>query len=106
MLVATPTMVYILEYTTAVYFSSLPGPDTSTIPLPYSNTVYGWRPVTDALSLPESKVDDFVQWCLNTCAPLSLHTVLLQMLTRCTSIEQEYTIACKVVDWCTVMKLM
>ena len=44
-----------------------------------------------------TKVDEFVQWCLNRCAPLSLHAHLLQLLTQCTSIEQKYSIACKVV---------
>ena len=105
-LVAIPTMVSIVEHTIAVYFTTLPAPETSSIPLPYSETVYGWSAVTNALSIPGTKVEEFVQWCLSRCAALSLHTHLLQLLTQCTSIEQEYSIACKVVEWCTLMKPM
>ena len=105
-LVAIPTMVSVVEHTIAVYFTTLHAPDTSSIPLPYSETVYGWSDVTNSLSIPGTKVDEFVQWCLNRCAPLSLHAHLLQLLTQCTSIEQEYSIACKVVEWCTLMKPM
>ena len=71
--------------------STLPAPDTSSIPLPYNETVYGWSAVTNTLSIPGTKVDEFVQWCLSRCAPLSLHAHLLQLLTQCTSIEQEYS---------------
>ena len=86
--------------------STLHAPETSSIPLPYSETVYGWSAVTNVLSIPGTKVEEFVQWCLSRCAALSLHTHLLQLLTQCTSIEQEYSIACKVVEWCTLMKPM
>ena len=34
-------MVSVVEHTIAVYFTTLPAPETSSIPLPYSETVYG-----------------------------------------------------------------
>ena len=46
-LVAIPTMVSVVEHTIAVYFTTLPAPETSSIPLPYSETVYGWSAVTN-----------------------------------------------------------
>ena len=51
-LVAIPTMVSVVEHTIAVYFTTLvtgTAPETSSIPLPYSETVYGWSAVTNAL---------------------------------------------------------
>ena len=47
---------------------------TCSIPLPYSETVYGWSAVTNALSIPGTKVDEFVQWCLSRCAALSAYS--------------------------------
>ena len=40
-------MVNVVEHTIAVYFTTLPAPETSSIPLPYSETVYGWSAVTN-----------------------------------------------------------
>lgn len=100
------TMMLVLEHTIGCFFSGdiLP-PQATSLELP-PDTVngYGWKYITNALSLPEDSTDDICKNCISEYAVLIMHAQLMLELPYCTSSEQEFRIAVKVVQWCTQLK--
>ena len=94
----------VIENALIAHFKSLPVPEHEAVQLPSREDGYGWREVQAALSVPEAAQKELIEYCITECACLSLHVQLMQMFPLCTSIDQEYTIICDVVQWCTKLK--
>ena len=100
------TMVVMVEHTINSFFASnfMP-PQSTTLELPPDLVNgYGWKFVTNALTLPVDSTDELYQNCISECAVLIIHAQLMQELPHCTSPAEEFRIAVKVVQWCTQLK--
>ena len=97
-------MASVVEHAIECHFKAVAKPDSPNLELPSDVSLYGWRGVTMAFAMPEASLEEFCQTAISNCAALTLHVHLLQLLPRCTSLEQEFAIAVRVVQWCTQMK--
>jgi hypothetical protein len=98
------TLIQILEKAMCVHFSVLVAPTGKRLELPRDPDGYGWHGVTSALSLPQAKMEEVCQTCLSECAGLVLNAHLLQALPLCSSLQQEFRVAAKCIQWCTQLK--
>ncbi len=97
-------MASIVENSIIAYFKYRSLPTCNTVQLPPSDDGYGWNDIKLSVVVPEAAYKEFTEHCIIECACLSLNTRLMQLLSVCTSLEQEYKIACDVVQWCTKLK--
>ena len=98
------TLVKILEKAIQKHFGVLPKPTSEKHELPQDPNGYGWHGVTSYLALPPAKMDEVCHTCLAECAGLVLNGHLLQALPQCSSLQQEFRVAAKTVQWCTQLK--
>ena len=98
------TLVRVLEKAIYVHFSVLPAPTGKRLELSQDPNGYGWHGVTSALALPQEKMEEVCQACLSECAGLVLNAHLLQALPQCSSLQQEFRVAAKTIQWCTQLK--
>ena len=103
-IVSLSCMIKVVEHAIECHFKAIAKPDTPNLQLPQDINGYGWEGVTSSLVIPETSLEEFCQNCVGDCAALVLHTHLLQILPRCSSLRQEFDVAIRVVQWCTQMK--
>ena len=99
-----PTLVKVLEKAIATHFNALTPPLSKQLKLPQDEGGYGWHGVTSHLSLPEAKMVEVCQSCLTECAALVLNAHLLQALPQSSSLQQEFRVVGKTIQWCTQLK--
>lgn len=101
-----PTLVKILEHAISAHFVAMETPKTmpDQVMLPRDALGYGWHGVTSHLSLLETTMEEVCRTALSECAGLVLHAHLLQTLPNCSSLEEEYRVAVKTVQWSTQLK--
>ncbi len=97
-------MATVAEHVTEYYFKTLVKPQSADLELPQNVAAYGWQGVTASLVMPEASLDEFCQIAVSDCAALVLHAHIMQLLPRCSSLEQELGIAAQLVQWCTQLK--
>ncbi len=97
-------MCCVVEHAIEYHFQALTAPDSSTLELPQDALSYGWHGVASSLVMPEASVEEFCQVAVGDCALLTLHAHILQWMPQSHSLEQEFGIAVKVVQWCTQLK--
>ena len=103
-LVDITILVKISEKAIQTHFNVLPKPSSEILDLKHDPNGYGWHGVTTYLSLPQAKKEEVCQVCIAECAGLVLHGHLLQAIPQSTTLQQEYRIAAKIVQWCTQLK--
>ena len=99
-----PTLVKILEKCIETHFKAILVPTSKTLALPQDPNGYGWHGITSNLSLPQSKAESVCRAALVECTGLVLHAHLLEALPQSTSLQQEFRIAIKAVQWVTQLK--
>lgn len=105
-MVDVTTLVKILEKSISTHFNAVATPELKPeqLSLPADPGGYGWEAVTSHLSLPPQKMEEVCQSCLGECAGLVLHAHLLQCLPLCSSLEEEYRMVVKIVQWSSQLK--
>jgi len=97
-------MTKVVEHAIECHFKAVPKPEHAALQLPPSVNGYGWHSVTTSLVMPEDSTEEFCQACIVECATLTLHAHLLQTLPNCTNLDQEFSVALRVVQWCSQIK--
>ena len=97
-------MGHVVENSISTYFKYRPLPEIQSAQLPYSEDKYGWKDVTLSMVVPETASKEFQEHCITECACLSLHARLIQIFPHFTSIEQEFSLACDIIQWCSKLK--
>lgn len=103
-LVSLPCMIKVVEHAIECHFQAVPKPEHTTLQLPPSVNSYGWHNVTACLVMPEESSEEMCQACISECATLTLHAYLLQTVPLSTSLDQEFGIALRVIQWCSQIK--
>lgn len=98
-----PTMVEIIEKSIESFFTTLVKPSDLVASL--ESTGFGWYSVTNAMVIPETIMAEFRSTCVEKCACLSLHAMLLQMLPNCKNYAEERVVLGTVIEWCMQIKL-
>ena len=98
-----PTMVEIIEKSIESFFTTLVKP--SDLVAPPESTGFGWYSVTSAMVIPETIMAEFRSTCVEKCACLTLHAMLLQMLPNCQNYIEERQLLGTIMDWCMQIKL-
>ena len=98
-----PTMVEIIEKSIESFFTALVKPsDLTASP---ESTGFGWYSVTGAMVIPETIMAEFRSTCVEKCACLTLHAMLLQILPNCKNYAEEKQVLDTVINWCMQIKL-
>ena len=102
-LASIPTMVDIIEKSIESFFTALARP--SEMAAPPESTGFGWYNVTTAMLIPETIMAEFRSTCVEKCACLTLHAMLLQTLPNCMNYAEERKLLGTIIDWCIQIKL-
>lgn len=102
-LASIPTMVEIIEKSIESYFATTAKPDD--MATPSESTGFGWYNVIDAMVVPDTILAEFHRTCVDKCACLALHALLLQTLPMCKNYAEEKKILGTIIDWCMQIKL-
>ena len=109
-LAAMPHMVQLLETCIETHFTgmSLPSPEEVTgtdgvMLLPRENG-YGWKPICDALTIPEMSEQEYIAASLEFGCCLTLFSKILLDLPNCRSLKEELLCARTLAGWCTGIK--
>ena len=98
-----PTMVEIIEKSIESFFTTLVKPSALTAPAESSG--FGWYSVTNAMVVSETILAEFRSTCVEKCACLTLHAMLLQTLPSCKNYADEKQLLSTIIDWCMQIKL-
>ena len=98
-----PTMVEIIEKAIESFFTILAKP--SAVMASPESSGFGWYNITTAMVIPETIMAEFRSTCVNNCACLTLHALLLQSLPTCKSYADERHMLGSIIDWCMQIKL-
>lgn len=96
-------MVDIIEKSIESFFTGLAKPRDMTAPP--ESTGFGWYSITGAMLIPETIMGEFRSTCVEKCACLTLHAMLLQSLPTCQNYTQEKKMLTTIIDWCIQIKL-
>lgn len=97
-------MVEIIEKSIESFFAALAKPNDVTV-VPPDSSGFGWYNVISAMVIPETIMAEFRSTCVNKCACLTLHAMLLQTLPTCKNYVQERQMLGTIIDWCMQIKL-
>ena len=98
-----PTMVEIIEKSIESFFTTLVKP--SYLEGSPESTGFGWYSVTNAMVIPETIMAEFRSTCVEKCACLALHAILIQTLPNCKNYTEERQVLGTIMDWCMQIKL-
>lgn len=96
-------MVDIIEKSIESFFTALVKPMEMTASP--ESTGFGWYNVTTAMVIPETIMAEFRSTCVEKCACLTLHAMLLQALPSCKNYVDERKMLGTIIDWCMQIKL-
>ena len=109
-LAAMSHMVQLVEICTETHFTGMSPPTqeevtgTDGVMLLAREDGYGWKPICDALTIPEMSEQEYISASLESGCCLTLFSKILLDLPNCKSLADELQTARAIAGWCTRVK--